>query len=83
MAAFSQLPSGKWRVQIRRAGIYRAATFPTKREAEDWAGQIEAQAHHIAASGFAPPPKGATLADLIEKYEETAVKLPARRRLRR
>ena len=49
MPTFSQLPSGKWRVQVRRAGIYRAATFPTKREARDWAAGIESQAHHIAA----------------------------------
>ena len=70
MATFSQLPSGKWRVQVRRAGIYRAATFETKREAKDWAAAIESQASHIAASGYAPPPKGATLADLIDKYIE-------------
>ena len=47
--------------------MYRAATFATKREAKDWATQIEAQASHIAAGGYAPVPKGATLADLIEK----------------
>lgn len=78
MASFSQLPSGKWRVQIRRAGLYRAATFPTKREAKDWAGVIEGQAHHIAAGGFAPVPKGATLADLIDKYTETVAKTPGK-----
>ena len=70
MAAFSQLPSGKWRAQVRRAGIYRAATFNTKREARDWAAQVEVQASHIAATGYAPPPKGATLADLLDKYVE-------------
>jgi integrase len=78
MAAFSQLPSGKWRVQVRRAGIYRAATFETKREASDWAGQLEVQAHHIRASGFAPPPKNATLADLIDKHVEDAAQLPGK-----
>jgi len=78
MASFSQLPSGKWRVQIRRVGIYRAATFETKREAKDWAGGIETQANHIAAGGLAPVPKGATLADLIDKYTETVAKLPGR-----
>lgn len=67
---FSQLPSGKWRVQVRRAGLYRAATFPTKREARDWATAIEAQANHIAAGGFAPVPKAATVKDLIDKYRE-------------
>jgi len=70
MPTLSQLPSGKWRAQVRRAGIYRAATFATKREAKDWAAGIEAQAHHIAAGGFAPVPKGATLKDLVELYEE-------------
>lgn len=71
MASFSHLPSGKWRVQVRRAGIYRAATFTTKREASTWATSIEAQANHVAAGGFAPIPKTATLGDLLEKYNET------------
>lgn len=78
MAALSQLPSGKWRVQVRRSGIYRAATFQTRREAKDWGAAIEGQAHHIAASGYAPVPKGATLADLIDKYTETHAKLPGK-----
>jgi len=71
MAAFSQLPSGKWRVQVRRGGIYRAATFPSRDEATNWATAIESQAHHIAASGFAPIPKAATFSDLIGRYCET------------
>jgi integrase len=78
MPTFSQLPSGKWRAQVRRAGIYRAATFPSKREAKDWAAGIESQAHHIATGGFAPVPKGATVGDLIEKYQETVAKLPGK-----
>jgi len=78
MATFSELPSGKIRVQIRRAGIYRAATFKTKREAKDWAAGIEAQAAHIAAGGFAPVPKDATVADLIRKYRETHAKEPGK-----
>lgn len=78
MPTFSQLPSGKWRAQVRRAGIYRNATFPTKREAQAWATQIEAQAHHIAAGGFAPVPKGATVADLIDKYTESHGRRPGK-----
>lgn len=79
MATIVQLPSGKWRAQVRRAGIYRAATFPSKREAKDWSGAIEGQAHHhIAASGYAPAPKGATLGDLIDKYGESNKKAPGR-----
>jgi integrase len=66
---FSQLPSGKWRVQVRRAGLYRASTFGTKREARDWAAAVESQAAHIAVGGYAPVPKAATLGDLIDRYE--------------
>jgi integrase len=54
--------------------MYRAATFATKREAKDWAITIEAQANHIAAGGYAPVPKGATLGDLIDKYNESNTK---------
>jgi integrase len=78
MATILQLPSGKWRAQVRRAGLYRNAVFPSKREAKDWAAAIEGQAHHIAASGFAPVPKTATLGDLIDKYTETHAKDPGR-----
>lgn len=74
MAAFSQLPSGKWRAQVRKAGIYRNATFGTKREAKAWAEGQEAQINHIATSGVAPIPKNATVADLIDKYTETISK---------
>ena len=58
--------------------MYRAATFATKREAKDWAITVEAQANHIAAGGYAPVPKGATLADLIDKYTESSTKLPGK-----
>ena len=78
MASFSQLPSGKWRAQVRRSGMYRNATFKTKREAKDWAAEIEQQADHHAAGGYAPVPREATVADLIDKYVETTVKMPGR-----
>jgi integrase len=74
MATFSQLPSGKWRVQVRRAGLYRAATFETKREARNWGTAIEAQAAHVAAGGFAPVPKASTLGDLIDSYVKSQAK---------
>ena len=78
MAAFSQLPSGKWRAQVRRAGYVRGATFTLKRDAEAWAREVERQAEHVAAGGFAPIPKGATLADLIDRYGELHAKTPGR-----
>jgi integrase len=78
MASFSQLPSGKWRAQVRRAGLYRAETFTLKRDAEKWARGVEAQAEHIAAGGFAPVPKDATVGDLIDKYVGDVAKSPGR-----
>ncbi len=78
MPTFSQLPSGKWRAQVRRGGLYRAASFTTKREAKDWAMAVESQLNHVAASGFAPIPKGATLADLIDKYTEMQARDPGK-----
>ena len=70
MASFTHLPSGKWRAQVRKSGTYKGATFNTKREAKAWATEIEAQANHVAAGGYAPVPKAATVADLIDKYRE-------------
>jgi integrase len=78
MATFSHLPSGKWRAQVRRAGLYRNATFDKKRDAVAWAAGVETQAQHIATSGFAPIPKGATLEMLIDKYVETFAKSPGK-----
>lgn len=80
MPTLSQLPSGHWRVQVRRPsiGFYRAATFPKKSEARAWGYEIEAQLKHVATGGFAPVPKDATLADLIDKYTEMVAKVPGK-----
>jgi integrase len=78
MASFSQLPSGKWRAQVRRGSISKGATFKLKRDAEAWAAQIESQAEHVAANGAIPVPKTATLADLIDRYLELHAKTPGR-----
>jgi hypothetical protein len=40
MASLSQLPSGKWRAQVRRGGINKGATFKLKRDTETWAADI-------------------------------------------
>ncbi|HYD75331.1 site-specific integrase [Ramlibacter sp.] len=70
MPTVFQIPSGKWCVQVRKGGLYRGKTFATKREARAWGQEAEAQAHHLAASGVMPVPKGATVGDLIDKYRE-------------
>ena len=70
MATFISLPSGNVRAVIRKRGVFRSATFPDKATAREWAAAQERQVASIVASGVAPPPQGATLADLIEKFEE-------------
>jgi integrase len=70
MAALSQLPSGKWRAQVRRAGFYKGETFALKRDAEAWARETERQAEHVVTGGFAPIPKGTTVGDLIDLYRK-------------
>lgn len=70
MATLTKLPSGKWRAQVRRDGMYRGQTFTLKRDAEAWAKQIEVQAEHIVASGYQPVPEGYSVGDLIDGYAQ-------------
>lgn len=70
MATYSKLPSGRWRVQVRRGSIYRAHTFDLKREAKAWATEIEAQALQVQAGGYITP-KGLTIGKLIKLYGES------------
>ena len=69
MATNSKLPSGRWRAQVRRGDIYRAATFDKKGQARDWATQIEAQADQIQKGGLISP-QGLKVGHLVEMYRE-------------
>ena len=69
MASYQKLKSGKFRVQVRRGEFYRSASFDTKTEAKTWAAKIETMANGIKVSGYATPPKEATLGKLIELYQ--------------
>lgn len=68
MAAFQQLPSGKWRALVRRGGVSKTATFPLKRDAQAWATQIEAQLGSMQITGYQTIPTGYTLGNLITSY---------------
>ena len=52
MATFSKLPCGRYRVQIRKDGFYRAATFDRKGDAEqgllsrEWVELLQRVAKH-------------------------------------
>ena len=41
MATFTKLKSGSWRVQVRRKNEYVANTFIRRRDAEEWAIDVE------------------------------------------
>lgn len=75
MSTIQKLPSGKYRVQVRRNGIYRAKTFSSKTLATQWAGNLEAQIESSNTSGLIAPPQGMTIADLIDGYSELELKL--------
>jgi hypothetical protein len=41
MATFTKLPSGSWRAQVRRKGKYVGESFLRRKDAEEWALEIE------------------------------------------
>ena len=62
------LVKGSWRAQIRRKGHSESKTFPTKRQAEAWARQREAD---IDAGGVAPvAARGLTVHEVISAYRK-------------
>lgn len=65
MATYTKLPSGNWRVQVRREGFYKSKSFPRKREAETWATRVEAEIRQSDA-GLISSSK--LLSELIETY---------------
>src|SRR6516165_6495152 len=70
MATFTQLPSGNWRVQVRRKNRYVSESFRRRKDGEDWALDME---RNIDRSG-SPKPRVAvqarTFGDLIDLHVE-------------
>ncbi|WP_205520720.1 hypothetical protein [Propylenella binzhouense] len=68
MATVSKLPSGKWRVQVRRTGRYLGEAFMLRKDAELWARWIEREID----LGRTPTPKKVqgvkTFGDLIDLH---------------
>lgn len=75
MATIEKTATG-WRVRVRRAGVSKSATLPTKAKAEAWAADIENDAMNVKRGGL--PKK--TLGDAFKRYaeEETPKKRGAR-----
>jgi integrase len=72
MATITKLPSGKFRAQIRRQGVYRAQTFSRKLDAQVWAAELERAIESGSSRGTIQPSAGMLLSDLIEAYTRQA-----------
>lgn len=74
MASPKKTASGRWHIQIEIAGVRDSGTFPTKREATEWAAarSLELRTSKGPAAG-----QNRTLADAIDKYVREIV--PAKR----
>jgi len=70
LASFTELPSGNWRVQVRRKIRYVSETFRRRKDGEDWALDME---RNIDRSG-SPKPRAAvqakTFGDIIDLHVE-------------
>lgn len=62
MASIRKIKSG-WQAQVARLGVRASKTFPTKREAQDWAARQE----HLILTGQGQYGPG-TLGDLFDRY---------------
>ncbi|MBU3635815.1 site-specific integrase [Polynucleobacter sp. es-GGE-1] len=68
MSTISKLPSGNYQAQIRKKGIYRAATFASKTQAAKWAAEIESQIEGTGSAGLIAPPRGLMISQVIDAY---------------
>jgi hypothetical protein len=70
MATFTKLPSGSWRVQVRRKGKYVNETFLRRKDAEEWALDVERRIDR-GESVFAGRARDTkTFGDLVQLHRE-------------
>ncbi|KAK53408.1 tyrosine-type recombinase/integrase [Bordetella bronchiseptica] len=53
-----------WRAEINKAGVRESKTFPTKREAQEWAAARETELATTAVGGITPK----TVAQVLQRY---------------
>lgn len=68
MASFNRLPSGRWRVQVRRNGHAVSRSFRLKEEAQTWAREQEDRIDKGEVPMGALPSSRETIADLIDLH---------------
>lgn len=70
MATFTKLPSGSWRVQVRRKGKYVNESFLRRKDAEEWALDVERRIDR-GESVFAGRSRDTkTFGDLVQLHRE-------------
>ncbi|NYZ16946.1 tyrosine-type recombinase/integrase [Azospirillum sp. RWY-5-1] len=68
MASFTKLPSGSWRVQVRRKGRYVSETFLRREDARQWAVEAERQIDRGEAPRDSRTARLKTFGELIELH---------------
>ncbi len=66
MAAFQKLKSGNWRALVRRKGAYASETFKRRKEAEEWALEMERRIDRGQSVSAKRPKNVSTFGNLIE-----------------
>ncbi|MGA9409996.1 MAG: hypothetical protein WBV78_06075 [Roseobacter sp.] len=54
MATITRLPSGKFRAQVPKSGVYRAKTFDRKADANAWSVDVERMIAGGSSNGTIP-----------------------------
>ena len=70
MATFTKLNSGSWRVQVRRKGKYVNETFLRRKDADEWALEIERRIDRGEAAVARSSRDAKTFGDLITLHRE-------------
>lgn len=70
MATFTKLPSGSWRVQVRRKGKYVNETFLRRKDAEEWALDVERRIDRGESVSSSRARDTKTFGDLIQLHRE-------------
>ena len=75
MASIDKTPNGKWRIQIRRRGLYTSKTRHLKTDAQAWAQEVEPKIDRHQSNSKRDPNKLPTPGDLIGAISTTCMKL--------
>ena len=70
MATFTKLNSGSWRTQVRRKGQYVNETFLRRKDAEEWALEVERRIDRGEPALARSSREAKTFGDLIKLHRE-------------